>query len=122
MIINTRQPLGVGVDILETKRVNLIKPLARVAEFVLTDTEYKEFNNHPDSVMFFTSRFALKEAVIKACPETLTFHDFEIAKKDKKPYVHFLIQTLTPYRVLVSLSHSTEYAVGFAMTYEHEST
>ena len=107
--------MGVGVDILERSRVAKIHDLPRVAEFVFSPTESEEFFAHPDPSLYFASRFALKEAVIKAYPGKLHFLDFEIAKNGDKPVVRFLAKHRTPCELRISLSHSLEYVAGFAV-------
>jgi len=109
-------PLGIGVDIIEVKRFRAIGRLERVAELVLTEGEYREFARHPDPALHLASRFALKEAVIKACPARLTYRDIEIRKKGIKPDVRIL-GGLSRVSVLGSLSHSTDYVAGFAEAY-----
>ena len=106
--------IGVGVDILETKRFSGIRFLSRVVEFFLTSTEIAEFTLHSDPIRYAASRFALKEAVIKAYPEKLGYHDIEIGKMGVKPNVK--IHNLDS-NMLVSLSHSTDYVAGFAIAH-----
>ena len=109
---------GIGVDILEKKRVQNITYLERAAEYVLAPEEIKEFYERPDRVEFFASRFAVKEAVIKAFPAPLSPLDFTISKTGVKPMVVFLNPQHKQYRALVSISHSLEYVVGFAVVFE----
>src|SRR5438067_2358634 len=106
--------IGMGVDILKLSRVRGIANLSRAAEYVLTQKELDEFVKRPDKVEFFASRFATKEAVIKAFPMRISPHDFIIEKENKKPVVTLLSDAHKGYRVLVSLSHSQEYVAGFA--------
>ena len=108
-------PLGVGVDIIELKRFKSIRFLSRIAELFLTKGEWREFSSHADPVAYVASRFALKEAVIKAYPGKLTYRDFEIIKIGEKPHVNFLISPSAISRMFVSLSHSTDYVAGFAV-------
>jgi len=114
----TRQiPIGIGVDIVELNRFRTIKYLSRIAELVLTPIEYERFLAHPDQIEYLASRFALKEAVIKAYPGLLTYRDVEIIKTGKKPQARLLIKNPQVKRMLVSLSHSVDYAVGFALAF-----
>lgn len=116
MLMEKRKLSGVGVDIVELRRFKELRFLSRVAEFFLTPVELKEFASHADPISYAASRFALKEAVIKACPEDLTYRDIEITKDWKKPRVKFLGGRSSPGReILVSLSHSTDYVAGFAV-------
>jgi holo-[acyl-carrier-protein] synthase len=107
--------LGIGVDIVETKRVREIRLLQRFAEYFLTPSELASFGSSPDPIGFIASRFAAKEATIKAFPGFLSPHDFEIIKEGTKPAVRFLsLANERKYKVLVSLSHSIDYAAGYA--------
>ena len=106
--------LGIGVDILELKRIETIGPLARFAEYFLAPIELELFHASSDPIQFVASRFAAKEAVIKAFPGTLRPHEFEILKEGAKPVVHFSSPDKQEYRAFVSISHGTEYVVGYA--------
>jgi holo-[acyl-carrier protein] synthase len=107
---------GVGVDIVEMNRVKKIRERGRFAEYFLRPREIASFKRHADPVAFIASRFALKEAVIKAYPGFLSPHDFEIVKKGKKPFVRFVSRkNEVRYAAKVSLAHSTDYAAGYAV-------
>jgi holo-[acyl-carrier protein] synthase len=105
---------GVGVDIIEVRRFRTLKTIDRIAELVLTEREYDIYCGHRDPALYLASRFAAKEAVIKACPSTLTFQDIEIVKEGKKPAVIFR-RDMGVLKALVSLSHSEDYAAAFAV-------
>ncbi len=105
---------SVGVDIIEISRFKNANYLNRVAEFFLTPEELREALNSSDKYQHLASRFAAKEAVIKAIPEPSNYMDFEIVKQDKKPVVKFLRPELTKYKVALSLSHSEGSAIAFA--------
>ena len=108
--------MGVGVDIVEISRVKGIRFLERFAEYFLSAPELKAFHAHKDPIAFIASRFAAKEAIIKAFPGFLSPHDFEIIKYGKKPTVRFVSQkTASRYSTSVSIAHSTDYAVGYAI-------
>ena len=110
---------GIGVDIIETKRIKNIRFLRRFAEYFLTQQELALFAKNADPIGFIASRFAAKEAVIKAFPGFLSPHDFEIFKSGVKPVVHFISPTREKtYGVMVSLSHSTDYAAGYATVFK----
>jgi len=107
--------LGVGVDVVEFDRFKKLKRPERIAELVLTPIEYDIYIAHPATLLYLASRFAAKEAVIKAYPGELHYHDFEIIKEGKKPRVKLLIPNPFKLRMFVSLSHSTDYVAGFAV-------
>ena len=108
---------GIGVDILERERVQRIPDLRRFAEFFLTDPELQELDTAADPIGFVASRFAAKEAVIKACPFPVGPHDFAVVKDGRKPTVRFL-PPREDYAAFVSLSHSTKYVAGYAIVIE----
>ncbi len=105
---------GIGVDIVELARVRAMRFPARFAEYFLTAPEMESLRAAPDPAAFIASRFAAKEAVIKAFPGLMKPHWFEIAKEGVKPVVRFVSPGFAEqYRAMVALSHSTEYAAGF---------
>lgn len=106
---------GIGVDIIELNRVRNIRFLERFSQFIFSENEMKQMRRESNRVQFAASRLAIKEAVIKALPGSLKYHDFEILKKGRKPVVRFLKPMARPYQAFVSLAHSSEYVVGFAI-------
>jgi len=108
--------VGAGTDIVELSRVIDIRFLHRFAEYFLGPGELGAFEHSADPRGFIASRFAAKEAVIKAFPGFLRPHDFEIVKGGKKPMVRFLApRHVRAYHAFVSLAHSTQYAIGYAV-------
>ena len=111
---------GVGTDIVELDRIRGIRFLERFVEYFLRPREITAFRKYVDPYLFVASRFAAKEAVIKAFPIFLKPHDFEIIKMGKKPLIRFASQeNEARYRALVSISHSTEYATGYAVVVQN---
>jgi holo-[acyl-carrier-protein] synthase len=107
--------MGIGVDIVELERVKHIRFLGRFAEYFLSPGELIFFEQSADPISFIASRFAAKEATIKAFPGFLSPHDFEIVKDGVKPVVKFFAEEREKqYTALVSMSHSTSYAIGYA--------
>jgi holo-[acyl-carrier protein] synthase len=107
--------LGVGVDVVELERIKKIRLLERFAEYFLTPPELKALAKSSDPVRFIASRFAAKEAVIKAFPGFLRPHEFRIGKNGAKPVVVFSAPQKSHCRMSVSISHSTRYAIGYAV-------
>lgn len=107
--------LAVGIDIIETARFRAIGNLPRVMEFFLCPEEIAVARSSADIHQHLASRFALKEAVFKALPEKIGYHDFQIIKLDgRKPRVEFLKAAFGKYRIAVSLAHTENSAIGFA--------
>lgn len=110
--------VGVGVDIIELERVASLRFLHRFGEFFLTPYEMELLAGNNDPVQFIASRFVVKEAVIKAFPGFLSPRDFEIVKDGKGPVVRFLSPIHERrYVMLVSISHSTQFAAGYAIAF-----
>lgn len=112
------EPLGVGIDVIELSRFREARFFDRVAEYVLRDMELKEMDESRDRVQYLASRFAAKEAVIKAFPSPLTYQDFRIDKKASKPVVAFVDPRYGKYHVLLSISHSFQHVVSCANVFE----
>jgi len=106
---------GIGVDIIELNRIQNIRFLERFSQFILSENEMRQMHSASHRAQFVASRLAVKEAVIKALPGSLKYHDFEIIKKGRKPVVRFLKPITKPYKTFISLAHSSEYVVGFAL-------
>ncbi len=106
---------NIGVDVIEISRFRSIENLERAAEFFLLEEELEMARQAPDIYQHLASRFALKEAVIKAMPEAIFYHDFQIVKQGTAPKVKLLKEHLKEYQVAVSLAHTETSAIGFAM-------
>lgn len=106
----------VGIDIIEIRRFAQARFIERACDFFLAEKEQLELQTKPDKLQYIASRFAVKEAIIKAIPETIGFLDFEVIKPNTKyPVVHFFQKKFQKYIVVISLSHSTDYVAGFAL-------
>ncbi len=112
-------PYSVGVDIIECRRIKAIRYLERFLDFVFTSHELEELDHHPNHIGFIASRFAVKEAVIKARKDMkLTFKDFEIVKDmHDRPFVRYHIPSPTNMNTQISLAHSEDYVAGFAVIF-----
>lgn len=107
---------GIGIDIVELKRIEkIVKRQVRFADRILTSKEKETYERLTDSrkVEFLAGRFAAKEAFSKAngtgVGEELSFLDIEIETDSKgKP---FITQPLAK-GVHLSISHSEDYAVA----------
>lgn len=106
---------GIGIDIEEIVRFQTLPHFRRFLEFVFSPSEIALAYTAPDVIRFVASRFAVKEAVIKALPVAATYHDMEIIKVGNKPEIRWQNQSLQSFRVHISLSHSQTAVVGAAM-------
>lgn len=107
---------GVGIDIVEIDDVRNARYKKRFAEYFLTRDEMKKVPNGPKEAEFLASRFAAKEAVIKAFPEKLRPRDFTILKKGVRPYVAFSSKKRAlMYTVHINISHTKHIATAIAI-------
>ena len=83
---------GIGIDIVEMTDIQNARFKKRLAEYFLTKKELLALPKGPREVPFLASRFAVKEAVIKAFPEKLKPHDFTVEKKGVRPFISFSLK------------------------------
>lgn len=105
--------LGLGVDIASIARFRALRNPKRVAAFYLSPDEYGEAEAAPDRATWLASRFAAKEAVIKATEHPLSPLSFRIVKDGVRPIVSFADNRTDRY--LISLSHERDYACATAL-------
>jgi holo-[acyl-carrier protein] synthase len=120
--------LGVGIDIIEVQRIRASheKFGERFARRILLPAEIEYCLTHKDPAPFLAVRFAAKEAISKAfgtgIGAQLGWQDMEIRRKESgEPYVVLhgggvkLIEERKARHVLVSLSHTVNYATAMAI-------
>lgn len=95
---------GIGIDIVEHERVNL-----KIASRVLSTNEYHEFEQSKRQTEFLASRFAAKEAVIKATNKKYLLKDIEFWNLDSGKLVCNIEN------IHVSISHEKKYSVAMAV-------
>lgn len=105
---------GIGIDIVEIKRIEQMENREPFIKRILSDQEQALYHSykHPNrQLQFLCGRFAAKEAYSKALGTgigPIAFTDIEIINDDKgKPVI-----LNTSEKVFVSISHSDEYAVA----------
>lgn len=119
---------SIGIDIAETARFEkLIDRYGdRFIKRILGPEELVVFAGRRDAAAFLAGRFAAKEAVVKALGEYLTdrppLNSLQILNDQAgRPSVTIpdeIRSKLGGARILVSLSHETNYAVGMAIISE----
>jgi holo-[acyl-carrier protein] synthase len=102
---------GIGIDIEKISRFKNISYFDRFLNFVFSENEINQIRDASEKFQYVASRFALKEAVIKAYPNKITYRDIEIFKNGDKPEVKISGESR---KILVSLSHDQESVVGVA--------
>ncbi len=105
---------GIGVDIVSHRRIKSIfnKYGDRFVKRVLSEKEQKEFSRVKDKVSFLSSRWAAKEALVKALGETFIFSQVSVLKEDGKPFINL---DFSGKKVHISLSHEKDYSIAFAV-------
>ena len=108
---------GIGVDCEEISRFE--KMNAAFAEKVFTKKEREYCRAKARPSQHFAARFAGKEAVIKCfggIGKKIPFNKIEILKcENSAPAVRILDGSLGGYDVMLSLSHSGNMAIAFAV-------
>lgn len=111
--------IGVGIDIIDIKRIKSImeKFGDKFYEKILTEKEIaycKSFKAKP--APHFAGRFASKEAYSKSIGTGISkdfrWKDIEILNDERgKPYIHHLAENeYSKYRFHISITHTDEYA------------
>ena len=106
---------GIGIDIEKISRFKNIGCFERFLELVFSREEIRDLNIAADKYRHAASRFALKEAVIKAAPDKLTYRDIEIHRSGEKPSVTIKSGSARSATIMASISHDPENAVAVAM-------
>jgi len=112
--------LGIGTDIVEISRVaEALGRTKRLAERLFTPAEREYCLQRRDSSQHFAVRFAAKEAIAKAVGRSLRWQEVEI-RNDRRGKPQVVLtgharEILSNSQILISLSHSGQYAVAFAV-------
>lgn len=120
--------LGTGIDIIEVARIrdSFAKFGERFVNRILLPDEIAYCLGHKDPAPFLAVRFAAKEAISKAfgtgIGAQLGWQDMEIRRRESgEPFVILhgkgmkLLETRNGKHVLVSLSHTVNYATAVAI-------
>jgi holo-[acyl-carrier protein] synthase len=100
---------GIGCDIVEHERVNL-----SIANKVLSLNELLIFEKSNNKVEFLASRFACKEAIVKATNKKYLFSDIEIMNNsDGGCYCNIK-------GMMISISHEKKYSIAMAVWEDDE--
>jgi holo-[acyl-carrier protein] synthase len=118
---------GIGTDIIEISRVrqSIERHGLHFLNRLFTQQEQDYCYKFQDPVPHFAGRFAAKEAIAKALGTGfgahLAWHDIQILSDDLgKPTVHISLAAQKQFdnpQILVSISHSTDYATSVAIRY-----
>ena len=120
--------LGIGVDIIEVARIAASHERfgERFLQRILSADEIRYCLSHRAPAPFLAARFAAKEAISKAfgtgIGAQLGWQDMEVGRKESgEPYAilhgrgQALLKARGAHRVLLSLSHTQNYAAAVAV-------
>lgn len=116
--------IGIGVDIVDVRRFETIifRWRERFLKRVFTDKEIHYCNTKKHPAQRFATRFAAKEAFIKALftreQKGIRFQDIEIDQLDNRPVVNLygkareLVEKKNIVRTHLMLSHDGDYGIA----------
>lgn len=116
--------IGIGVDIVDVRRFETIifRWRERFLKRVFTDKEIHYCNTKKHPAQRFATRFAAKEAFIKALftreQKGIRFQDIEIDQHENRPVVNLygkareLVEKKNIVRTHIMLSHDGDYGVA----------
>lgn len=103
--------MNIGCDIIENSRLK--NKSQRFIDLILTVNEQEEFKS--GGLLYLCGRFAAKEAIIKAMPNTkqCCFLDFEILNKSNgEPCC------TTNSNIKISISHEKKFTIAFVIIFK----
>ena len=106
---------GIGCDILSIKRIqNIVETTPAFLKRCFSKRELERYHKQND-IAYLASRFAAKEAIVKALSKyDHDLNTIEILNDDDgKPYV--LINNKAMPQIQVSISYETDYVVAYAV-------
>ena len=122
------QILGIGIDVVETKRIE-----SSISQFgdqflnrIFTEKEIEYCKKHKNPYLHYAARFAAKEAIAKALGtgigKEVAFTEIEVEKKESGEPTILLHDKAKSYaesrkmkQVLISLTHTEHYAAANAV-------
>ena len=105
---------GIGVDLVETAR--FARSTNEFARLVLTSKEFDEWFKRNRCDHYLATRFAAKEAGIKALGYPIGFQLMQVTNDARgKPELQFLIDDLKVKNVMLSLSDAKDYVVAMVI-------
>ena len=121
---------GVGTDIVKNSRIKKLIKNEKFISRIFTPMEIKDSKKIENKVLFFSKRFAAKEAFVKSIgtgfTHNINFKDINILKKKSgKPYLtlsnnlKIILKRklrLKKVKIFLSLSDEREYSVAYVIT------
>ena len=121
---------GVGTDIVKNSRIKKLIKNKKFINRIFTSSEIKDSKKINQKVLFFSKRFAAKEAFVKSLgtgfAHNINFKDINVSKKrGGKPYLTLsnklknilkIKLKLKKVKIFLSLSDEREYSVAYVIT------
>ena len=121
--------LGIGVDIIENKRIKFLIKKKNFIKRTFTENEIKISKKLSNKTNYFSKRFAAKEALVKSIGigfrDGLNFKDIEILNDNKgKPFylknrkISIFINKffkVKKYDLFLSISDERDYSIAFTI-------
>ena len=121
---------GVGTDIVKNSRIKKLIKNKKFINRIFTSSEIKDSKKINQKVLFFSKRFAAKEAFVKSLGTGFTyninFKDINVSKKRSgKPHLTLSNKLkdilkkklkLKKVKIFLSLSDEREYSVAYVVT------
>lgn len=114
----------IGTDIIAIPRLKKTFKSSSGDKFInriFTNNEIDYCNNKVNPIIHFAGRFAAKEAITKAILsseiiDSISMRSIEIISgKNRKPEVNLHLNSKLQIQCKVSISHTDEYAIAFAL-------
>ena len=114
----------IGTDIVSVPRLNKTINSSQGDKFkkrIFTENEINYCSDRVNSIVHFAGRFAAKEAITKALLsseiiDSISMKSIEIISgKNRKPEVNLTLSSKLQLQCKVSISHTDEYAIAFAL-------
>jgi len=121
---NQKIPFGIGTDIIDIDRFKS-KPLEKNLNFykkIFSDSEIKYCKKFRSSYEHFAGKFAIKESLIKAISEKISFSEIITSHSKNKPKILLKNKLNNKYDFLVSVSHEKNFAIAFVIAFKNENT
>jgi len=117
--LNMNNIIGVGTDIESVIRFKdaSFDTNKTFYQKIFTPTEIEQCLKKPNPNESFAARFAAKEAIIKATPIPVFFSQIEITS-EKSPNVILHGPQFKNIKIELSISHTKEFALAFAIAIE----
>ena len=121
---------GVGTDIVKNSRIKKLIKNKKFINRIFTSSEIKDSKKINQKVLFFSKRFAAKEAFVKSLgtgfSHNINFKDINVSKKRSgKPHLTLSNKLkdilkkklkLKKVKIFLSLSDEREYSVAYVIT------